>query len=176
MKYPLVYGAIAGAIVISVISLGLMLGTQNHATGSLWFGYAVMLASMTLLFVGVKRYRDIDCGGVIRFSRAFLIGLATAFVAGFVYAIGWELVLAISGIDFIGQYAATETERLRASGADAATIAAKAEEMRQLAISYQNPLFRFPLTFIEIFPVGLLAALVSAALLRNPKLFPARTG
>jgi hypothetical protein len=30
------------------------------------------------------------------------------------------------------------------------------------------------MTFVDIFPVGLLVALVSAALLRNPKLLPAR--
>jgi len=30
------------------------------------------------------------------------------------------------------------------------------------------------MTFIEIFPVGLLVALISAALLRNPKMLPAR--
>jgi len=37
-----------------------------------------------------------------------------------------------------------------------------------------NPLFRLPMTFVEIFPVGLLIALVSAGLLRNPRFLPAR--
>jgi hypothetical protein len=40
---------------------------------------------------------------------------------------------------------------------------------------YRNPLFRIPMTFIEIFPVGLIIALISAALLRNPQVLPART-
>jgi hypothetical protein len=39
---------------------------------------------------------------------------------------------------------------------------------------YRNPLFRLPMTFIEIFPVGLLIALISAAILRNPRILPAR--
>ena len=43
---------LAGAIVISVISLSLVFGAQNHATGSLLLGYLIMLATMTLLFVG----------------------------------------------------------------------------------------------------------------------------
>jgi hypothetical protein len=30
------------------------------------------------------------------------------------------------------------------------------------------------MTFIEIFPVGFLIALISAAILRNPKVLPAR--
>lgn len=41
--------------------------------------------------------------------------------------------------------------------------------------SYANPLYRMPMTFIEIFPVGLLVALVSAALVRNPRFLPAKT-
>ena len=39
--------------------------------------------------------------------------------------------------------------------------------------SYANPLFRIPMTFMEIFPVGFLVALVSALLLRNPKILRA---
>jgi hypothetical protein len=40
--------------------------------------------------------------------------------------------------------------------------------------NYPNPLIRIPLTFTEIFPIGFLAALVSAALLRNPRVLPAK--
>jgi hypothetical protein len=59
---------------------------------------------------------------------------------------------------------------MRADGAAPAAIEAKAAEMRDFAVRYRNPLVRFPVTFIEIFPVGLLVSLVSAALLRNAKL------
>jgi hypothetical protein len=45
--------------------------------------------------------------------------------------------------------------------------------MESMRTSYANPLFRIPMTFLEIFPVGLLVSLVSASLLRNPKLLPA---
>jgi hypothetical protein len=42
-------------------------------------------------------------------------------------------------------------------------------------VSYANPLFRIPMVFLEIFPVGFIVALISAALLRNPRLLPARS-
>src|SRR3546814_12654255 len=35
-------------------------------------------------------------------------------------------------------------------------------------------MFRLPMTFVEIFPVGVLVSLVSAAVLRNPRVLPAR--
>ncbi len=39
---------------------------------------------------------------------------------------------------------------------------------------YDNPLFRLPITFIEMFPIGVLISLMSAALLRNSRFLPAR--
>ena len=91
-----------------------------------------MLMALSLIFVGVKRYRDVECGGVIRFGRAFLLGLGMAAVAGLIYAIGWEVFLAASGYDFMAEYSASILERMRAEGATAAAIEAKAAEMRAL--------------------------------------------
>jgi len=173
MRYSLVYGGLSGAVAISVLVFSLAFNLPNHAH-SLWFGYLVMLVALSLIFVGVKRYRDVECGGVVTFGRAFAIGLGIALVAALIYALGWELYLAVSGKDFMAEYTASILDRMRAEGATPAAIAAKAAEMRSMAEAYRNPLFRLPMTFVEIFPVGLVVTLVSAALLRNPRLLPAR--
>lgn len=174
MKYALVYGGLAGAIVVSIISATIAMDLPSHAT-SVWVGYLVMLAALSLIFVGVKRYRDVERGGVVSFGRAFVLGLAMAVTAAVIYTIGWEIYLAVSGGDFMAEYTAGIVERMRAEGAPPPAVEAKAAEMRAMAESYRNPLFRMPLTFVEIFPVGLVVALISAALLRNPKLLPARS-
>ena len=173
LRYALVYGGIAGAIVIAFISTTIALDLPSHAT-SMWVGYLVMLAGMSLIFVGTKRYRDVECGGVIGFGRAFRFGLAIAVVAAVIYTLGWEIYLATSTKDFMAEMTATTLEGMRAEGASAAAIADRQAQMQSLAESYKNPLFRLPITFAEIFPVGLLVSLVSAALLRNPKVLPAR--
>jgi len=172
-RYALTYGVIAGAIAATVLTVGIASDLSNHTT-SLWFGYLVMLVVLSLIFVGVKRYRDVECGGVIRFGRAFALGLAIAAVAGLVYALVWETYLQVSGYDFMADYTKSVLNSMRAKGAAQAAIDAKAAEMGAMAESYKNPLFRIPMTFIEILPVGLLVALISAALLRNPKMLPAR--
>jgi hypothetical protein len=174
MKYALIYGGIAGAITISLVSAMIGMDLTGHDETAMWVTYLIMLVALSLIFVGVKRYRDVECGGIIRFGRAFLLGLGMAAVAGLIYAIGWEIFQATSGYDFMADYSASILERMRVEGATAAAIEAKAAEMRDFAESYRNPLFRVPMVFVEIFPVGLLVALVSAALLRNPKLLPAR--
>jgi hypothetical protein len=171
MKYSLIYGGIAGAIAISIISATIALDLPSHST-SVFVGYLVMLAALSLIFVGVKRYRDVECGGVIRFGRAFGLGLGMAVVAGLVYAIGWELFIAVSGFDFMTGYTNDVIAGMRAEGASQAAIEAKTVEMREMTAMYENPLLRIPMIFAEIAPVGLIVALVAAALLRNPKLLP----
>ena len=172
-RYALIYGAIAGAIAATVLTVGIASYLSNHTT-SLWCGYLVMLVALSLIFVGIKRYRDVECGGVIRFGRAFLLGLGIAAVAGLIYALVWESYLQISGYDFMADYTRSVLKNMQAEGASPAAIQAKAAEMNAMAESYKNPLFRIPMTFIEIFPVGIVVALISAGLLRNPKMLPAR--
>jgi hypothetical protein len=172
MRYAVIYGGIAGAVAIAIISTTLAFDLQsNHS--SVWFGYLVMLAALSLIFVGVKRYRDVECGGVIGFRRALGLGVGTAAIAGLFYAIGWEVFVAASGYDFIADYSASMVAGMRAEGASAAAMQAKVAELQEMASMYNNPLIRMPMIFIEIFPVGLLVALATAAILRNPGVLPA---
>lgn len=174
LRIALVYGGLAGVIAIGVIAGGIALAGEDAGHGSPLMGYLIMLVALSLIFVGVKRYRDRELGGVIKFVPAFLLGLSIAAVAGVIYVIGWEIYLASTDYAFMEQYAAGLIEAKKASGAAAAEIEKLRADMDAMAKNYANPLFRLPITFLEIFPVGLLIALVSAALLRNPKVLPAR--
>jgi hypothetical protein len=60
-------------------------------------------------------------------------------------------------------------EQARAAGADEQAAAANAAKFTEM---YANPLFRIPMTFLEIFPVGILVSLISAALLKNSRFLP----
>ena len=69
MRYALVYGVISGMVIMAVILGGSTLAPNAAIFSTVWFGYTVMVVAMTFLFVGVKRYRDVEKGGVIRFFR-----------------------------------------------------------------------------------------------------------
>lgn len=172
----LTYGVIAGALVAVPMFSHLLLSGGHVGDSSLFIGYAIMLAALSLIFVGTKRYRDKALGGVIKFLPAFLMGLGISAVAGVIYVVGWEITLALTDYAFIEQYAASMLEAERAGGASPAELEAKAAEIAQFARDYRNPLLRLPMTFIEIFPVGLVISLISAALLRNSRFLPARAG
>ena len=168
----LIYGTLAGAGVIGTTLLALALfGSEHIATE--WFGYLVMLLSLSVIFVGIKRYRDRELGGVIRFGTSVALGLGMTVVASSIYVAAWELNLALNEDDFIEGYAASVIADLEARGVEGEALAAEIEAMDALRERYANPLFRMLITFTEIFPVGVLVTLASGAVLRNSDLMPA---
>ena len=101
------------------------------------------------------------------------MGLAISFVAGVFYVLAWEVAQATVVGDFASHYAASVIANAKANGADAAALAKLTAQMEAFKVQYANPLFRLPMTFAEIFPVGVLVSLVSALVLRNPRALPA---
>ena len=167
------YGLIAGAISISVLVFGIVTssGQSNHGFGSVLFGYAVMLVALSTIFLAIRDYRNNKLGGVIKFLPALGLGVLISAIAGVIYMLGWEAYEYATHYAFADQYAASMIEHARAAGASVEAATAQAEAFKT---QYANPLFRMPMTFAEIFPVGLLIAIISAAVLRNPKVLPAR--
>ena len=170
----LTYGLIAGLVTISSIIASMVFASTQGSSGSEWLGYLIMILALSLIFFGVKRRRDRDLGGVIRFMPAFLAGLTITLVASLIYVAVWEIYLAMTDFSFITNYTAALIEEKNSAGLSAENLERELETIRAMASQYTNPLFRLPITFSEIFPVGLIIALISAAILRNPRALPAR--
>ena len=111
---------------------------------------------------------------MIRFLPALGVGIAIAAVAGLAYVLTWEAYLALTHYRFMDDYIAGIISARRAAHASPAAVAAEMAKLAALKANYANPLFRLPMTFMEIAPVGLIVSLLSAALLRNPRILPAR--
>ena len=75
-------------------------------------------------------------------------------------------------MDFAGTYAKSVIEQQQAKGLSGEELAKLRAEMEAFKVQYANPLYRLPMTFIEIFPIGVLVSLVSAGLLRNSRFLP----
>ena len=169
----LVYGAIAGIIVVALFQLTIASGIEGGTLGMV-VGFLSMFIAMSMVFVGVRKYRDDHLGGVIRFGRALGVGLGIAGVASLFYVLGWEIYLWATDYRFMDQYVAQAVAGMRESGASAAEIAAFRAEMAGMADLYRNPLTRMLITLTEIAPVAIVVPLLSAALLRRPGFMPAK--
>lgn len=170
----LIYGSIAGVIVTASIALSMAVSALGGVAGMVT-GYLSMLIALSMVFVGVKKYRDEQLGGVIRFSTALGVGLGISLIAALFYAFGWEAYLYATDYRFMPDYIASAIAASRAAGASAAEIAKLTEEMHAFANTYENPLMRLLISMSEIAPVAIIVTLISATLLRIRDFMPMRS-
>lgn len=170
-KIIIVHGLIAG-LVVSVIMLCMLLylshckGNVDYDT-SMLVGYASMLIAFSLVFVGIRNYRDKYNGGVISFGKAFKIGITITLIASTVYAIAWLIDYYFFIPDFFENYSAHMLNELKANGASQQEIADKTKEMADMVIMLKNPLINAMVAYMEILPVGLIVTLISSFILKR---------
>ena len=173
-KIVLTFGLISGAIAAGLMWLMMALwkaGAVNLDNGE-WFGYATMIVSLSMVFFGIKSYRD-NNGGAIGFWKGVQVGLLITLISALCYGLSWEIYYQTSSGSFIEEYSAHYLEKMRAGGAPADQIEQAAKQMADFAQMYKNPVIRFAITLMEILPVGFVVTLISAALMRRRELFPA---
>ena len=167
------YGPVGGAIAIALLIATMFLPGLSGVWG-MAAGYLAMLIGLSAVFLAIKQQRDETQGGVIGFFPALGMGLAISVVAGVVYALGWEIYMAATNNNFAAVYAQMMIAHAKAAHASGPALAKAVAEAADFQRQYANPLYRLSMTFIEIFPVGALVSLISAALLRNSRFMPAR--
>ncbi len=130
-------------------------------------GYVGMVLAFSVVFIGVKSYRDTVHQGNISFGKALQVGLLIAVVSSLCYVVTWLVVHGFFFPDFMDQYATHAVDKLRRSGATEAAIQKTAEEMNQFKGYYANPFFRAAVTFVEPLPVGIVVSLLTALILKR---------
>jgi len=155
LRTILKFGVIAGLVVggFEIVTFVVFSGMPPLKYGML-IGYTTMLIALSSVFVGIKQHRDVDRGGVIGFWPALGVGLGVSFIAGIFYVAAWEAVQAMTHMDFASSYAQAIIASEKAKGASAETLAKLSTDMEAFKVQYANPMYRLPMTFVEIFPVG----------------------
>ena len=174
-KIVLIYGLIAGAIVGAMLMITMPLyesGTLKMENGE-WLGYTTMVIALSMVFFGVKSYRDQHLGGSITFGAGLKVGLLITVVASLIYASSWEITYHTMKSDFIAQWSTKYIEKLKAKGESEAALIEAKKKMDDYAIMYKNPFIRFAMTLLEIAPVGIIISLLTAGLLRKKEFLPA---
>lgn len=176
LKRILLAGLIAAVITGLFMYFTAAQATSKAMSGNMLLmmasGYAAMLVALSVIFVAVKRQRDHAQGGVIKFLPALGMGLAITLVAGILYAIAWEISLALTDYQFVSAYEDMLMGLVDQSGKTGDELVAYRAEMAASMEMYKNPVTRLPMTFMEIAPVGVIVSLISALLLRNSRFLP----
>ena len=181
-KNIIIYGLIAG-IVVSVLMV-FSINYISHVEGkvdyntSLLIGYASMLIAFSLVYIGIRNYRDKYNDGVISFGSAFRIGIMIVLIASTIYVVAWLIDYFFFIPDFMEKFSAQELDKLKASGASQIEIEKETIKMANMVKMLKNPLFNAMMTYAEILPVGLIVTLISSLILKrknNPKQFNTQT-
>jgi len=170
-KIVLINGLIAGVIATSW-TLGYMTLSHHNLNSNMGmiYGYASMILGFSLIFVGVKSYRDKQNGGVISFGKAFRMGLYITLIASTMYVVAWEIMYFTVMHDFGRTYAANLLDKMQKSGASVADIAKRRVELDEWVRQYDNVFFNSALAYMEILPVGLLVSVIAALVLKRKKI------
>ena len=170
-KNIIIYGLIAGIVVSSLMLVNV--NYISHGEGSvdyntsLLIGYASMLIAFSIVFVGIRNYRDKYNEGVISFGKAFKIGLLMTLIVSTMYVVAWLIDYFFFMPDFMEKYSAHMLDKLKTSGASQMEIDKQTKEMAHFAVMYKNPFFNAMITYMEILPVGLIATLISSLILKR---------
>jgi hypothetical protein len=173
----------------NVIVFGIVLGTIL-AAGGVWMmnvvynnpdlqtndllGWAVMVLIFSLVFFGIRNYRNKELNGIISFGKAFKTGALIALLGSTMYVAASLAYYYLFLPDFLDRWIDLAMNEAARKGATAAELADRAQWLEQYAGWFENPVLAILLTYSEVLPVGLIVALVSALILRKkPKQSPA---
>jgi hypothetical protein len=128
-KTILTFGLISGALVSLMMAATVPFADRIGFDKSEFVGYTVIVASMLLVFFGIRLYRDNVGNGHITFSKAFTIGIAITFISCIFYVVTWEVLYFHFLPGFMDRYSAYTVQKLQASGASPEVIQAQLQQM-----------------------------------------------
>ena len=172
-KIVVIFGLISGAIAAALmwILVGVVqTGAVDFDNAMMW-GYATMIIALSLVFFGIKSYRD-NNGGRITFFKGLQVGILISLISAVCYAASWEVYNRTGGQEFMDKYTAYYLDKMKKNGASDAEVEKARVEGEQFMELYKKFYIRFPMTLMEILPVGVVVTLVSAALLRKREMLP----
>ena len=165
LTFGLISGAIMSVLMLSTVPFMHKIGFNRGMV----IGYTTMVLAFLLVFFGIRSYRENVGNGYVSFGRALSVGLLIMLITCAFYVLTWEFVYFNFMPDFAEKYGAFMLENMRAAGASAQEIAAKAEEMKRFKVLYDNIFFNVAMTFLEPLPVGLIMTFISALILRRKR-------
>jgi hypothetical protein len=162
------YGAISGVILVLLFAISFAMldkDNPNYEMGEV-IGYVTMLLSLSVVYFGIRNYRDDTLGGSISFGKALTVGVAISAVAAFIFAAFDSFYVSVINPDFFADYMEWSLEAMQTDGASEAEIRVVAEQFSM----FEGPVgvaFNGVIMFLTVFLVGLVESIVSSVILKK---------
>ena len=144
------YGVYGFILALFIFLSALYFGQDLDFSTQEVIGYLAMVASLSLVFFGIRHYRDEENGGHISFRRAVLVGLLISALTGLGIALADFLYLSFINPDFMEEY----------------TAVMRSEGYKGEIPDYGNG-FMAMIMFLTVMIIGLIISLISALILQR---------
>ena len=178
-KVVLTVGLLAGAIIAALVWITAALAERDLIKFERLeiLGYASMIIALSMVFFGIKSYRDNQGNGNLTFWKGVQVGALISVIAGVMYfagAFSYGMVSPGFEDNFMRKFTELKVSQLQAQGASQADIDKGTAEVETMRVLFKNPLLFFLVCMMEILPVGIIVTLLSAALLRKREVLTAQ--
>lgn len=162
-KVTLIFGSVIGLVLSSnsIIHMNMMYSNLDYK-GNDVIGYATMVIIFSVIYFGVRNYRDKHLDGKIGFSKAFKTGALICFIASTYYVVLGLLYYYLFVPDFMDVYADYIIRNSSVSELEANTT-----QMASFKEMSKNPLFLALFSYFEVLPIGMIIALASAFIVKK---------
>lgn len=163
-KVILTYGLVIGAALSTntIIMMNMIVNNQN-VKGNDLIGYTALIAMFSIIFFGIRKYKNTYSNGLISFRKAFKIGTLIALIGSSMYVLfglGYYYL-------FVPEFLDAYIQNVLNNCTSPEELAAKKIELQNFKEMYQNPLFAILVSYMEVLPLGMIVTLVSSLLLRK---------
>jgi len=129
-------------------------------------GYTAIVISMIFVFLGIRQYRDIVNGGIVRFWDAVKIGLGIAALPAIAFGLYNLLYTEVLDPEFFTKYTDYLTNELSAGKTTEEIEVIRAEVIQQ-SEAFNNPFIQFGAMFMSVFLVGIIVSIICAFILKK---------
>jgi len=166
-KTVLLFGLISGVAHLAMTAASIPYIYSHNFTMSDVLGYSTIVVSALILFFGIRSYRQRTADGRMTFGRGFLVGILITLIFCACHIVTFEILYFKVLPDFGDKWSACQVDRARAKGGSPQDVAAAEKNAQTVKKLFDNPATNALVNFATTFPIGLVLAGVSAAILRK---------
>jgi Protein of unknown function (DUF4199) len=163
MKNIILKNGLLGGLIVSIIMISMTsyMKYNPQYEPSSFMGFISIFVANIFVVLGIKQHRESNLGS-ISFGKAFQTGLLISLITSTIYVGVWLIIYYNFFPDFMDRYGEMVLKNAKPD-----ELAKKTIDIQQMKEWYKSPIMIIILTYIEIYPIGILVSLIAAFRLKK---------
>ncbi|WP_395054079.1 DUF4199 domain-containing protein [Flavobacterium sp.] len=166
MRKIILRNGIFGGLIVSLSMIFVTLSMKADPTvePNMILGFGGMFLAFIFVILGVKQQRDAN-NNSITLKKAFITGVLISLLISTIYVVIWLIIYYNFFPDFMEKFG-----EIALKNAKPEDLAKETKDINHMKEWYKNPIMIILLTYLEIFPLGILVSAIAALALKRKSL------